>query len=406
MKKTVRIFCILIVVLFFLTSCSRDFFLVQSKNDGRTVLKIWECPNGGDEFIKVAANSYRALHGNIDFIFETVDKSDVLYQIEADSSCGQMADIFCSTSDFIPYFVENNLIREIEDFSYIKKNIVDSCVSDVTCNGKFFGVPVAQENCILIYNRDLIHDDEVPDTWGEIMAWCRKFNIKNPGKMGLVFDVTDGFVSLMFASNGNNNYLIKDNDGIILPGNYSDAEYGFEVYQRLRTYMNADADELNKDFSIDMFRTGNAAMILCTASDIRIFEDGPVNVGAVCIPSFTKDEKRPLQTFRRSTVMLVSSSTKNYKEACSFVRYLVSMEMQQKRFSLTGCVPAVQLSLKSRGLEASKKQTAYSSSVPSSKNMPAIWDYVGNVCARIWNGENVSDVLENVSEEMILIQSK
>ena len=389
-----------------LTSCGKSFFQLNAGESDRIVLRVWEGSKGADEFIRAAARDYRMLHGDVDFIVETVEPSEVLYQLSVDLPRDEAADIFCATSDMIPFLVENDLICEIKDLSNTGTAFLSHCIEDVSYRGKKYGAPVSIETNLLYYNRSLIHENEVPKTWGEMMTRCRKFNIKNPDKKALVFNARDGFVALSFATQGKSGIFFSREDGSVSINRDGYVDFGMDFLKKFRPYLDVDADEMNGEYVRDMFRTGRAAMVITDSSDVRIFEDAPVNFGVTVLPGFANENQEfPLSTYRRTRGMFVSSASKHYDKACSFVKYVASADMQQKRFSFTGAVPAVELELKNPVVKLSKKQLPETIALPKNPAMPSVWESMNSACEKIWEGKNSGGVLDEVSALLSRLQN-
>ena len=72
---------------------------------------------------------------------------------------------------------------------------------------------------------------------------------------------------------------------------------------------------------------------------------------------------------------------------------LISPEMQQLRFRLTGAMPSINTNVNSQYIAGFLKQLEYAFPMPSVPEMGQYWTVMNSVSARIWDGASVEQEL-------------
>ena len=92
--------------------------------------------------------------------------------------------------------------------------------------------------------------------------------------------------------------------------------------------------------------------------------------------------------------MFVSAYTDHPDEASDFARFLLTPDMQQLRFNLTGAMPSIDTTVSSKYMAGFLKQLDYAFPMPSIPEMAAFWDTMGNTSKNIWDGADVQKELD------------
>ena len=72
---------------------------------------------------------------------------------------------------------------------------------------------------------------------------------------------------------------------------------------------------------------------------------------------------------------------------------LISPEMQQLRFKLTGAMPSINTNVNSQYIAGFLKQLEYAFPMPSVPEMGQYWTVINSASARIWDGASVEQEL-------------
>jgi maltose-binding protein MalE/tetratricopeptide (TPR) repeat protein len=113
---------------------------------------------------------YQDLHPNVEI--EAVEVRDAA-QFEAALAAGEDVDIVARGSNLIPIWASEGYIASLApyaDEAWLRERYIDPAVDAVLHDGQAYGLPFQTSVVALIYNRDLISEDELPTTTDELLA--------------------------------------------------------------------------------------------------------------------------------------------------------------------------------------------------------------------------------------------
>ena len=166
-----------------------------------------------------------------------------------------------------------------------------------------------------------------------------------------------------------------------------------KFFQSLRKVLDVSADDLTTATCDAAFQAGNAAMHITGLWNVRPFEDAGLDFGVASLPSLP-GESTPSASFSGTRSMQVSAYSEHPTEAADFAKFLLTPEMQQLRFDLTGAMPSIDTTVSSKYMSGFLKQLDYAFPMPSIPEMGAFWDTMGNTSKNIWNGADVKAELD------------
>ena len=360
----------------------------------KITLKVWESLQGPDEFIKKAGEAYSKLHPNVTVEFVNVELGDASGQIALDGPAGVGPDLFAAPHDKLGELVTGGHVLPTVDADNVKKSVLGACSQALTYDGTMYGYPVSAETYALFYNKALISDSDMPKSWDELSIWVKDFNAKNKGKYGFVMDVGNGYYTIIFTTEKGNRLFGKsgsDTSSSYL--NTPAAVEGMKFFQSLRKVLDVSADDLTTATCDAAFQSGNAAMHITGLWNVRPFEDAGLDFGVAPLPSLP-GESTPSASFSGTRSMQVSAYSEHPAEAADFAKFLLTPEMQQLRFDLTGAMPSIDTTVSSKYISGFLKQLDYAFPMPSIPEMGAFWDTMGNTSKNIWNGADVKAELD------------
>lgn len=363
-------------------------------------LKVWESSGQTKDFIQQAGEAFTKLHPNIEIEYENVEVGDANTQIALDGPGGVGADVFATPSNTIGGLVAGGHILPVENESDIKGKVVASCEKAVTYNGKIYGYPVADETYALFYNKDLVKEEEVPKTWEDMGKFCDSFN--SEGKYGVIWNIADAYYSPMFTGkNGNKLFGPDGTDATNSYMNTEDAVAGMKVFQDFRKHLDVpSADISDNSVCLAAFTSGNAAMYITGPWNVASCEDEGVNFGVTTLPCLPGDST-PSPSFSGARTMQVSAYTDYPKEAQEFAKFLISEDMQKLRYSLTGAIPSVEVSVDSKYIAGFQEQLKYAYPMPSIAEIDNFWDPMEGACSNIWDGADVKTELDSCNAAIL-----
>ena len=341
-------------------------------------LVVWESLGGPDDFIKQAGKAYTAKHSNVIIDFVNVESNNSYAQIVELGKEGVGADLFVAPHDNLGNLVSNNLVIPTKNPAIIEKSVLGACSKALTYNGTMYGYPLSAETYALFYNKDLIPENKVPKTWKELETFVHEFNQNNPNKFGFVMDIKSSYYGILFTT-ANNNRLFGESgtDSKNTNMNNKSAVTGLTYLQSLRESLGLQTIDLSTASCDGLFSSGNAAMHITGVWNVNGFEKKGINFGVAPIPALP-GENQPAASFSGTRGIFVSAYTKHPDEASDFAEFLISPEMQQLRFELTGAMPSINTTVDSKYMAGFLKQLDYAFPMPSIPQMDKFWSAMDN----------------------------
>lgn len=357
-------------------------------------LTVWESTGGPDDFIKQAGAAFTAIYPNITIEYVNVELGDTSTQIALDGPAGVGPDVFAAPHDKLGELVSGGHILATENAGEVTNKILGSCATALTYDGTMYGYPVSAETYGLFYNKALIKEEDVPKTWEDVMTFSEQFNKDNKGKYGFMMDVGNGYYSIIFTtSKANRLFGPEGNDTNNTNINSEASVEGMKFFQSLKSVLNVPAADLSTSTCDAAFSSGNAAMYITGLWNVTPFSDAGIDFGVTTLPSLPGNDT-PAASFSGTRAMFVSAYSDNPAEAAAFADFLLTDEMQQLRFDLTGSLPATDVTVDSPYVAGFTKQLEYAFPMPSIPQMGAYWDAMNAASSNIWDGADVQKELD------------
>lgn len=364
-------------------------------------LTVWESTLGPDKFIEQAGEKFTELHPNIKIEYVNVEVGDSTSQIALDGPAGVGPDLFAAPHDKLGELVSGGYVLPTANPDEVQETVLSSCSSALTYDGKMYGYPVSAETYTLFYNKDLIDEADVPTTWEDLKTFAKDFNDKNSGKYGFMMDVGNGYYSIIFTTSEDNRLFGPDGSDTTNTNINSEAsKEGMEFFQGLREILDVPSADLATATCDGAFAEGNVALYITGLWNVSSFTDSGLNFGVAPLPSLPGNDE-PCASFSGTRAMFVSAYTDHQAEAEAFAEFLLTEEMQQLRFELTGSLPSINCEVDSPYIEGFLKQLDYAFPMPSIPQMAKFWDAMNAASANIWDGADVSQELDACNDAIL-----
>lgn len=392
MGKKWLLVAFLLVPALVLTGCGKGKGSSLTKD--KVTLSVWESDKGPDEFIKQAGAAFTAKHPNITVEYVHVELGDAAGQIALDGPSGKGPDLFAAPHDKLGEMASGGHVLATENPDAIKKQILGACATALTFNGTMYGYPVSAETYALFYNKALIKEADLPKTWDDLAAFAKKFNAANPGKYGFIMDVGNAYYTIIFTtSDGNRLFGPSGTDTTATNINSEKSVKGMKFFQGLKGALNVPSADLTTSVADAAFAAGSAAMHITGLWNVVPFKDAGIDFGVAPLPSLPGDSN-PAASFSGTRAMFVSAYSAHPAEAAAFAEFLLTPEMQQLRFKITGALPSIDTPVDSPYMAGFVKQLNYAFPMPSIPQMGAYWEAMNNASKNIWDGADVQKELD------------
>lgn len=397
MKKTLIPVMFALIPALLLSSCG-------GKKAAKSVnLKVWESDKGPDKFIQEAGAAYTKANPNVTVEYVHVELGDAAGQIALDGPAGVGPDLFAAPHDKLGELVNSGHVAPTVNPDKVKKQVLGACGQALTYEGKMYGYPVSAETYALFYNKDLIAEKDVPKTWEDLEKWTKEFNAANPGKYGFIMDVGNSYYTILFTTSSGNRLFGPSGTDTTSTNINSDASIkGMEFFQSLRSTLDVPAADVTTSMADAAFSSGKAAMHITGPWNIKPFVDAGINFGVAALPALPGDTK-PCASFSGTRAMFVSAYSENVEEASKFAEFLLTDEMQQLRFALTGAMPSINTKVDSPYIPGFLEQLDYAFPMPSIPQMGSFWEAMGNASKNIWDGADVKKELDAANKSILAL---
>ena len=397
MKKTLIPVMFALIPALLLSSCG-------GKKETKAVnLKVWESDKGPDKFIQEAGAAYTKANPNVTVEYVHVELGDAAGQIALDGPAGVGPDLFAAPHDKLGELVNSGHVAPTVNPDKVKKQVLGACGQALTYEGKMYGYPVSAETYALFYNKDLIAEKDVPKTWEDLEKWTKEFNAANPGKYGFIMDVGNSYYTILFTTSSGNRLFGPSGTDTTSTNINSDASIkGMEFFQSLRSTLDVPAADVTTSMADAAFSSGKAAMHITGPWNIKPFVDAGINFGVAALPALPGDTK-PCASFSGTRAMFVSAYSENVEEASKFAEFLLTDEMQQLRFALTGAMPSINTKVDSTYIPGFLEQLDYAFPMPSIPQMGSFWEAMGNASKNIWDGADVKKELDAANKSILAL---
>jgi len=393
---------VFVLALFTFISCSKE------KKDGSVDLNsdvvhlvVWESLGGPDEFIKQAGKAFTEKNPNIIIEYVNVESNNTYSQIAWLGPDGVGADLFVAPHDNLGNLVSNNLVIPTKNPDVVKNNVLGACSKALTYDGVMYGYPLSAETYALFYNKNLISEKNVPKTWKDLEKFVQDFNANNPNKYGFVMDIKSSYYGILFTTAKNNRLFGESGtDSKNTNMNNKNAVEGLTYLQSLRETLGLQTLDLSTASCDSLFSSGNAAMHITGVWNVNGFEKKGINFGVAPIPALP-GESQPAASFSGTRGIFVSSFSKHPEEASAFAEFLISPEMQQLRFKLTGAMPSINTSVDSKYMGGFLTQLDYAFPMPSIPQMDKFWTEMDSAIYDIWNGADVQSTMDKCNAAIV-----
>ncbi len=356
-------------------------------------LVVWESTLGPDEWVMKAGEAFTKINPNITIKYVNVELGDSTSAIALDGPAGVGPDLFAAPHDKLGELVVGGHVLPTADPTAVADAVLGSCASAITYDGVMYGYPTSAETYALYYNKDLISEDELPKTWAEMYDWTKTFNAANPDKYGFIMDVSNIYYSILFTTKGGNRLFGEG--GTDVSSSYlatANSVAGMKEFQKMRDVLPLASADCNTGTADGAFAAGTAAMHISGPWNIANFEKAGINFGIAPLPALS-GESIPAASFSGTRVMFVSAYSEHPAEAELFAKFLISEEMQQLRFEITGGLPSIPIAVDSEYALGFIAQLDYAFPMPSVPQMSAFWASGNSASSNIWDGADVQSEL-------------
>ena len=302
--------------------------------------------------------------------------------LRLDGPAGTGPDVLTMPSDQIGTAVTEGLIKELDVDNATQEIYTEAAMNAQKVEGKVYGLPKAVETTMLYYNKDLISEDQLPETLDEWYEYSK--GVADGKKFGFLalFDqiyyansVLSGYGGYIFGQDDAGTYDPKD-IGINNEGAIEGAKYIQKFYKE-GLFPAGIIGEQGISVIESLFTEGKATAIISGPWNVEPFTKAGVNWGVQKLPALGNGKN--MSAFVGVKSYNVSSYSKNPELAEKFVEFIANEENSKKRYEITQEVPAVAalandpVVTESAVAKAVAEQSKFSVLMPNIPQMNEVW---------------------------------
>jgi arabinogalactan oligomer/maltooligosaccharide transport system substrate-binding protein len=410
------------LALFGLTACgpqSGDTDSTSGKSDSNRDydLLIWEDQAKSDGI----ADAVKQFEEEHDVTIKVVEKAygGQIEDLRLDGPAGTGADVITIPGDQIGTAVTEGLIKELTVSQEEQAIYTESAMQSQIVDGKVYGLPKAVETQVLYYNKDLISEEELPETTDEWLEYSKSILGENSYGLLALWDeiyyaqgVLSGYGGYVFGTNADGSYNPEDlglaNDGAI-----EGAEYIKQFYDT-GVFPSGTVGEQGINVLDSLFTEGKAAAVISGPWNLTPYKEAGINYGVKELPLLGNGEH--MGSFIGVKSYNVSSYSKNSELAEEFVKFISNEENSKVRYEKTQEVPAVAALADDPVIQESESATAiatqsqYAELTPGITEMNSVWEPIDAALQTIATGKAEPDTalpqaVEQIQSAIAAIQN-
>ncbi|GAF64483.1 cyclodextrin-binding protein [Bacillus sp. TS-2] len=374
---------------------------------GDIELVVWEDQDKA-EGIADAVAAFEEEHG----VTVRVEERTYAQQIEdlrLDGPAGTGPDVLTMPGDQIGTAVVEGLLKELTIDDQLQSIYTDAAMMSQMVDGSVYGLPKAVETTVLFYNKDLVSEDELPQTLDEWYEFSQNVEDGTYGFLAL-FDqiyyaqsVFGGYGGYVFGQDADGNYDPTD-----IGLNSAGAIEGAEVIQKFYNeglFPSGIIGEQGINVLDSLFSEGKAAAVISGPWNLEPFERAGIDYGVVKLPELSNGDN--MSAFMGVKSYNVSSYSKHGELAEELVKFLANEDNSRTRYEVTQEVPAVQsladdpVVAESESAQAVAEQAQYSELTPNIPQMNEVWTPVDAALQTIATGSAEPEAALNQAVDLI-----
>ena len=346
-----------------------------------------------DAWANAVIAAFNRRYPDVAIHYENVGNVDSRGKVSLDGPAGIGPDVFLMPHDNIG----NAIIDDIcLPFPADMRNkyaqvLLEAAIKTCTSEDELYAVPISTENIAFFYNKDLLGDTPVPQTFEELIAFAKEWNDPRANKYALRWQVDDAYLNYFFLTAFGMQLFGPNMDNYKTPGfDSTGARRGVEFHNSLRQYYNVNTADATWDSTVAAFQRGEVPFTITGPWAIEDAVKNEVNFGITKLPTINGTQPR---SFSGNIVAAVSSYSKNPNAARAFVDFLAGVEGMTIQFQITGKlatykdISVIEGLRDDENLRGIMEQAPYADPMPVIPEVNQMWDAQKALFTFTWDGQ-------------------
>ncbi|TSB48473.1 extracellular solute-binding protein [Alkalicoccobacillus porphyridii] len=362
----------------------------EEGSSGSNTLLVWEDIQKS-EGITEAVEQFEQEH---DVQIEVIEKgyAGQIEDLRLDGPSGSGPDVITVPHDQIGTAVTEGLLAELDVSDDVTSLYTEETMLSQMVDGKVYGLPKAVETTVLFYNKELVDENNLPETleeWYDLSVDQTK-----DGQYGFLAkwdevyyaqSVLGGYGGYVFPQDADGNYDVTDiglnNEGAVEGGEY------IQTFFKEGLFPAGIIGEQGINVLDSLFTEQKAAAVISGPWSFGPYAEAGVDYGVAPLPLLSNGEN--MSSFLGVKSYNVSSYSDNAELAQEFVEFLTNFENSKKRFEITQEVPPLvdliddPVVTENENAAAMAEQSLNASLTPNIPEMAEVWTPVDNALGLI-----------------------
>ena len=308
-----------------------------------SLITVWDCSEP-EEKLALINSIEDFMRENSHIEIETRhfrNREELEDQFEAASLAGSGPELLLADLDSVQRLAPGNVLKEINDgengFDY--SLIIDGLVEVSEYNRRKYIIPFrGADFLMLFYNKDIL--EEPPKSFEEVVEYCKGVNNFRQRIYGFLLNSSEPDWVIPFIGGYSDWIVDYSSNSLTLGTEATEKAMEFLTYiyneEKILPY-NMEYSEIN-----DLFKSGNAHMIINDLSSIEEYQEAGLNFGVSRIPRVLRGNKYPTPLISGFGFMINVNCYGNELEAVNeFIDYMMTEEVQIDWNSDTQTVPVI-----------------------------------------------------------------
>lgn len=287
------------------------------------------------QMLQELASEYSTVEGNPTIEIEFVSKNDFQKEICMDLEEKSLADLIICDNSIMPALIHLNVLKDISVYIESTAKVAQYAQgqwNNTRSDGKYYGVPFTNDPYVLIWNKRLFEQNDVPvpQNWEELKVAAAKASRVGVYGIGIGAkqpeEITAFFIQMLYST-GVSIREINSEDGLKV----------FELVNELKTSKLMPMKCLNWT-QLDLtykFMNGEVAMMVNNLSALSVIKAGNIDfeVGISAVPY----EKKENYMFHGKNIGV--SITADYYASIQFLEYIAQKELVAQTANTIESIP-------------------------------------------------------------------
>ncbi|MDR1565943.1 MAG: extracellular solute-binding protein, partial [Treponema sp.] len=240
-----------------------------------------------DDYAAKVIGEFNKLYPNVEVEYQNIDYNNSIQKLTVDGPAGVGGDVIISAHNGLITGILSGALMPFPDelAAKYKEVMLEAALTTCTYEGKLYAAPITTETVAFFYNKDLIGDTPLPQSFEDIKKFCETYNDPKQNKYGFRWQI-DGYVSYFFLTAFGMRNFGPNHDDYRTPGwETPEAAKGLEYFLSMRKYFDVPSADIVWDSTVSAFQRGEVPFTVTGPWAIAEAKNNNINFGITKLPT-------------------------------------------------------------------------------------------------------------------------